>query len=237
MMAADVPNLAVCVARAATFYRADRGAVAAHVVARGGRSGEIRTLPNGEIEIGLARIPGNEAKALAASGITEAMLANDDCLNVAIATYLMRRDAPATPSIVPVVATVRPPASGQGGCMGTAAKRYHLDTSILRAVVKTEGGWDGLRKRNTNGSYDLGVAQINTIHLAELAKYGISERQLISDACVNVHVAAYRLRFEINRVGDLWRGVGNYHSRTPSLSRRYEGKVRVNLQHVLAGVR
>lgn len=242
MPALDTPAMAVCITDAARRYGADPAAVATYVITRDGRSGVIRTVGN-DVEIGLARIPGREAKALAPHGITPEALANDDCLNITIAAYLMQRDALARVAAPPQAATpvaTRPVvAVGPGNdqqCLVSAAQRYHLPAPILQAVVLTEGGWKGLKKRNSNGSYDLGPAQINTIHLRELAQYGVSERQLMNDVCVNLHVAAYRLRFEINRVGDLWRGVGNYHSRTPSLSAAYRERVRKNLARVSGGM-
>jgi hypothetical protein len=229
----DQGNLAVCIAQAAQRYGADGVRVAALVVARGGRTGEIRQLPNGDIEIGLSRIPGREAEALRPNGITPQLLADDDCLNVTIAAYVMQRDAiavRASGASARVAATIS--GSREEGCMVTAAQRYAIPLAVFRAVVDTEGGRDGLKKRNQNGSFDLGRAQINTIHLPELAKYGVSETQLIRDACVNLHVAAYRLRFEINRAGDFWRGVGNYHSRTPALNAAYQARVRSRLGDV-----
>lgn len=229
MAAADHGNLAVCIAQAARRYGADGGRIAALIVERGGKSGEIRQLPNGEFEIGLARISGREAEAQRANGITPRQLADDDCLNVAIATYIMQRDALADKASAAQRRMPVATGSRERYCMVTAAQRYALPLDVFRAVIATEGGWDGLKKRNRNGSYDLGRAQINTIHLAELAQYGVSEVQLVRDACVNLHVAAYRLRSEINRVGDFWRGVGNYHSRTPSLNAAYQARVRRKL--------
>ncbi|MEC4339759.1 lytic transglycosylase domain-containing protein [Stenotrophomonas pavanii] len=240
----DLPpvDLQACVARAAEHYRADGVRILATVRARGGRNGEIRVLPNGEVEVGLAAIPGKEVPALAASGITTRMLADDDCLNVTIYTYIVQRDAilaaqQTQPATVVGAGTSR---SGSRGskrnpspeltqCIAGAASRYSLPLPVFRAVLKTEGGWNGLKKINTNGSYDMGVAQINTIHLPELRKYGISEQMLVNDSCTNVHVAAYRLRSEINRVPDFWVGVGNYHSRTPHLNRAYQARVRRNM--------
>ncbi|OGU24411.1 MAG: hypothetical protein A2580_08700 [Hydrogenophilales bacterium RIFOXYD1_FULL_62_11] len=123
-------------------------------------------------------------------------------------------------------------AAGVDACTASAAGRYGIPLPLFQAVLKTEGGWVGLKKRNTNGSYDMGPAQINTIHLPELGKYGITEEQLVNDPCTNLHVAAYRLRFEINRVKDFWRGVGNYHSRTPHLNQAYQGRVRKHLARI-----
>lgn len=231
-------SAAACIAEASRFYEADVAAVVAHLSERGGRPGEIRQLPDGSYEIGRARIPSREAEAMSALGITPEALLRDDCLNITIGTYLFQRDRraaaitiqprlpqPQLPGrLAKVLATPR-----ERQCLSSAATRYHLPPLVLKAVLLTEGGWRGLRKRNTNGSYDLGPAQINTIHLPELRRYGVSETQLTYDVCVNLFVAAYRLRFEINRAGDFWRGVGNYHSRTPHLSHAYQERVKRNL--------
>lgn len=251
------PDIAACVAKAAAHYRADGSRVLGVLKQRAGRSGEIKVLPNGDVVIGLAAIPAREVPALERqNGITAKALADDDCLNVTIATYLIQRDLMEASSGAPKAGN---PASANDSdaaleaiarqmgavstrstvpadaCVSSAAARYNLPVSLFQAVIKTEGGWDGLRKRNTNGSFDMGRAQINTIHLPELRKYGITENQLVNDPCTNLHVAAYRLRFEINRVGDLWRGVGNYHSRTPHLNQIYQSKVRKHLARIVAG--
>ena len=235
----DVP---ACVARAADHYRADGSRVLAAIRAKGGKSREIRFLPNGEVEVGISAIPGKEIAPLAANGITARMLADDDCLNVTIYTYIYQRDtilasqprqvgpaspAPAARSTMRGSRREQTPQVMQ--CIAGAAARYSLPLPVFRAVLKTEGGWDGLKKINTNGSYDMGVAQINTIHLPEHRKYGMSAQLLVNDSCTNVHVAAYRLRSEINRVPDFWVGVGNYHSRTPHLNRAYQARVRRNM--------
>lgn len=235
----DVP---ACVARAAAHYGAGAADIAARVAARKGQSGLIRHLPNGDIEVGISAIPGRDIAALGRGEITAQLLADNDCLNVTIFTYLIQRDR-----LLAMHVTRNPSAtSGKGQttqgarpkqelspqvrqCISGAASRYSLPLPVFQAVLRTEGGWSGLKKPNTNGTYDMGVAQINTIHLPELRKYGISEQMLVNDSCTNVHVAAYRLRSEINRVPDFWVGVGNYHSRTPHLNRAYQARVRRNM--------
>lgn len=248
----DQAPVVECVAQAASHYGADASRVLATFKSREGKHGEIRVLPNGDVEIGLAAIPAKEIPALAGHGVTAEKLQSDACLNVAIGTYLLRRDEilrsnDAVPDVVaaptPIVANTSKPGrsqhkpsravAGAEVCVQAAASRYHLPLPVFQAVLTTEGGWDGLRKKNTNGSFDLGRAQINTIHLPELAKFGISEESLVNDACTNLHVAAYRLRYEINRAEDFWRGVGNYHSRTPHLNKAYRERVVRNLQRIL----
>ena len=76
--------------------------------------------------------------------------------------------------------------------------------------------------RNTNGTVDMGMAQINSIHLPELARHGIQSQHLF-DPCVASYVAAWLLRRNIDRHGLTWFGVAAYHSLTPEHNQRYQG--------------
>jgi hypothetical protein len=75
--------------------------------------------------------------------------------------------------------------------------------------------------RNTNGTVDIGMAQINSIHLPELARHGIQSQHLF-DPCVATYVAAWLLRKNIDRHGLTWRGVAAYHSLTTEHNQRYQ---------------
>ena len=74
---------------------------------------------------------------------------------------------------------------------------------------------------NTNGTRDIGVAQVNTIHLATLEKHGIGENEL-KDGCVNTYVGAWLLSKQIAKHGLNWFGVAAYHSTTPAKNARYQ---------------
>jgi hypothetical protein len=76
--------------------------------------------------------------------------------------------------------------------------------------------------RNANGTVDMGMAQINSIHLPELARHGIQSQHLF-DPCVASYVAAWLLRKNIDRHGLTWHGVAAYHSLTPEHNQRYQG--------------
>ena len=54
-------------------------------------------------------------------------------------------------------------------CMMLAAQTYSVPPAILVGIYKAEGGQVGQEVRNTNGSYDLGPMQINTVWMPELA--------------------------------------------------------------------
>jgi hypothetical protein len=120
--------------------------------------------------------------------------------------------------------TIAPPDSFQSPerCIGPAAEHHRIDPRLLRAVIKVESD---LRPwalgRNANGTLDLGMAQINSIHLPELAKHGIHTQHLF-DPCVASYVAAWLLRRNIDRHGLTWHGVAAYHSLTPEHNQRYQ---------------
>lgn len=77
---------------------------------------------------------------------------------------------------------------------------------------------------NADGSVDLGAFQINSVHLPELARYGI-DRAALSDGCVCADVAAWHYRRQVDMLGDGWQAVGAYHSRTPARAAWYANRI------------
>src|ERR1700760_1842226 len=116
-------------------------------------------------------------------------------------------------------------------CMALTAAVYHLPPRVLPSIQKVEGGRPGLVHRNTNGTADLGVMQINEIWIGPIAlKVGWSQDavhdRLLNDACFNIAAAGIIMRTFLNESkGDLMQAVGYYHSHTPVLSLDYQGKV------------
>lgn len=76
--------------------------------------------------------------------------------------------------------------------------------------------------RNANGSVDVGMGQINSIHFAELGRWGIAPANLM-DGCVATYVAAWHLSKQIRKHGNSWFGVASYHSASPCQNTRYAG--------------
>jgi len=101
----------------------------------------------------------------------------------------------------------------------------------VRAVLREENGKAGQVRRNKNGSFDMGPMQINSVHLPELAKYGITQTMLTNDECLNIHVGTYYLQKNIITTpgfwtaAGFWKAVGNYHSATPDKNIRYQYRV------------
>ncbi|WP_343549770.1 lytic transglycosylase domain-containing protein [Ralstonia sp.] len=102
-----------------------------------------------------------------------------------------------------------------GDCFEQAGTYQGVNPTVLRAIVWFESKGDpGAIHRNADGSVDIGQAQINSIHFGTLARYGVP-RHALTDACVNVFVAAWLLKQKMVRHGNTWRAIGAYHSETP----------------------
>ena len=115
-------------------------------------------------------------------------------------------------------------------CLMLASQTYDVPPALLVGIYKAEGGKVGQEVKNTNGSYDLGPMQINTLWLPELAKeWGVTTetaRKLVrDDACTNTKVAAWILREHINETQSLTQALQHYHSRTPKYGEKYKKRV------------
>lgn len=115
-------------------------------------------------------------------------------------------------------------------CLMLASQTYSVPPAVLVGIYKAEGGTVGQEVSNTNGSFDMGPMQINTIWLPELAgRWGVSEdtarKWIRDDACTNVGVAAWILRSHMDETGSLSQAIAHYHSRTPSYGGKYQKRV------------
>lgn len=115
-------------------------------------------------------------------------------------------------------------------CVLESAVRRNVPANVLLAIGQHEAGREGSAIRNTNNSFDLGRAGINTTHLEELASYGVDRKvathYLKYDGCYNYDMAAFLLQRHLRQCKtDFWKCVGNYHSKTPSKNAAYLQKI------------
>lgn len=111
-------------------------------------------------------------------------------------------------------------------CSIQAANHYHIPAVVLLAVAEQEGGKPGQKVRNSNGTFDYGVMQINTVSLADLRRFGINEHHVLANGCYPYYLAAWRIAGHLqNDLGDIWQRAANYHSRTPTYNRLYRSKL------------
>jgi len=129
----------------------------------------------------------------------------------------------------PVAANPSAGAAPWNACFDAAARHYRLHPALLRAIARQESGMNPRAiGKNTNGTLDLGLMQINTSWLPKLSRAGISREQLM-DPCTNIIVGAWVLHDAVSRHGLSWKAVGVYHSPTPWRQRAYALKVAKHL--------
>lgn len=113
-------------------------------------------------------------------------------------------------------------------CINQAVVSYAVPASLIMAIIFVEGGRNGIRMSNTNGTFDYGVMQINSAWLPDVARqFGYSAYDLQFDACKNVNAGTWILRKTLNTEvhQSLMYAVGAYHSRTPALNYDYSVQV------------
>lgn len=125
---------------------------------------------------------------------------------------------------------------GDGGryiqCMKKIGAKNSIPFHLFYALAKTEGGWIGLEKKNSNGTYDLGLMQINTIWLKHLVRLGITRDLLKNNGCANILASAVIFRYERKNFakGNDWDAVGHYHSKVKRHQLSYKKLVSNNLR-------
>lgn len=117
-----------------------------------------------------------------------------------------------------------------GACVFLAANTYHVPPAALMGIYQIEGGRLGQEVSNNNGSFDMGPMQINSSWLPMLSrKWGVSvetARRLVrDDACTNVGVAAWIVKQDLERTGNIATAIADYHSHTFPIGHQYKSKV------------
>jgi len=123
---------------------------------------------------------------------------------------------------------------GEGGgsvdlysCFVSAGNYYSIDPYLLMSIGWVESRFNPRAlNRNRDGSYDLGIMQVNTRWKSYLKKFGI-ELSHLWDPCYNIHVGAMILRHCIDNHGYSWKAVDCYNKgvRKARSSSKYVWKV------------
>lgn len=103
-------------------------------------------------------------------------------------------------------------ANDLGMCFSKAAHIYHLNPRLLEAIGKHESGFNPYAvHKNTDGSYDIGIMQINSRHLRRLSRIGVTQQDLF-EPCTNIYIGAWILNESIKAHGKTWLAVGAYNA-------------------------
>lgn len=118
-------------------------------------------------------------------------------------------------------------------CFSKSASRYSIDKDLLLAIARTESNFNpnAIGPKNENGSYDIGLMQINSGWINTLKSYGIGESDLFN-ACTNIEVGTWILAQNIEAHGATWMAVGAYNAKSIAKRSVYVGKVFNNYQYV-----
>ncbi|SDV00451.1 Transglycosylase SLT domain-containing protein [Pseudomonas mucidolens] len=110
----------------------------------------------------------------------------------------------------------------RGFCWLEAANRHDIEPELLQAIAAVESGYrpKAMNYSNHNGSRDIGLMQINSIHLPRLLKQGITEQRLLAEPCLSVDVGASILAGFIKQFGYNWTAVGAYNAGPGAGARR-----------------
>jgi hypothetical protein len=111
-------------------------------------------------------------------------------------------------------------------CFEQAALTYNINPLLLWAIAKVESNFNPYAlNKNKDGSYDIGIMQINSSHLKTLEKYGLIDKRYIWEPCYNIHVGAWILSKCIQKFGYSWEAIGCYNAVTPWKRKKYSYKV------------
>lgn len=120
-------------------------------------------------------------------------------------------------------------------CFEEAGSLYGINPLILRAIAKVESNFNpGALHRNTNGTYDYGLMQINSSWAPIL---GRERWNLLGDACYNTMTGSWILATCMSKYGYTWKAIGCYNSQTPEKRDRYAQMVFRQLQGIEASDR
>ncbi|AKG72623.1 invasion protein IagB [Serratia fonticola] len=119
---------------------------------------------------------------------------------------------------------------GYATCWDYSAKKFGIESRLLASIAQVESGMNPKAiGKNTNGSVDIGLMQINSNHLPKLKKMGIDSRKLEQDPCVAVLVGTSILAEMMQIYGYSWEAVGAYNAGTAksrhALRMKYAKKV------------
>ncbi len=102
-------------------------------------------------------------------------------------------------------------------CIYWQAEKYGVNELLVMAVILQEGGDPTSKNRNSDGTYDYGILQINDVRSEELKSLGYVISDVRTDGCKGIEAGVHLLSREIRKAKKesgsqgVWLGVGRYH--------------------------
>jgi hypothetical protein len=110
---------------------------------------------------------------------------------------------------------------------------YNVPFLLLKVIAISENSFldPNLIKKNKNGTYDIGLFQINTAKITDKELKHIKKEDLKRPE-VSTNVAAFILRKIIIEKGYSWDSIGTYHSKTEKYKRKWLKRVKENFKYL-----
>jgi len=127
-------------------------------------------------------------------------------------------------------------------CKARISKQFRLPEVVIDAYLRTENAPDGHIRTNTDGTYDVGPMQINSINWPDVfSSFGVDPFQIRFNGCMNLTVGTYLIRKRFDEIKKtemknweiFYRVAANYHSKTPTVNNQYRTKWINNFKYVL----
>ena len=113
-------------------------------------------------------------------------------------------------AFTPVMAAADIQQENTPACINHTVATWGVPRELLLAVHKIEGGKPGIIARNKT-SYDMGPMQFNSVTVASLAKYGVTEAHMTYSECASFYVAGWMLANSARKFGDWLLAVASYN--------------------------
>lgn len=105
-------------------------------------------------------------------------------------------------------------------CAHHTAQVWGVPVALLEAIHEVEAGKPGLRHKNRNGSFDLGVMQHNSATAALLQrKFGVDPDALLWSECYAVYVTGWTLATSAYRHHDWQLAIAAYNAGDVAVAR------------------
>ncbi|MHB1696638.1 MAG: lytic transglycosylase domain-containing protein [bacterium] len=123
--------------------------------------------------------------------------------------------------IISILCIAKPVFAGSY-CFNRAGSKYGINPGLIYAIAQVESGFNPAAvDYDSNGTYDYGVMQINTIWYKTLKPYWNN----LADPCYNVMVGTWILKQCFHRYHGTKNALECYNSGKPHGDRAYADKV------------
>lgn len=112
-------------------------------------------------------------------------------------------------------------------------KEFGIPHFLVKAIAVTENKKldKNIVSKNTDGTIDIGVMQINSSWIKHMPEERLSVEKLKNPE-TNIKMAFIILDDLIKRHGYSWESIGRYHSSTPKYKKVWLSRIKGNIQHL-----